>query len=169
MINIIIVVEHNRVCVCVCADLRFIVLFHPKRQLNLNNNNIFPCLVCDKLEIITKGRVVVSLDMQEKGGQTIIIITKLDTYLELSTRRLFCDMQLTLQSTLPWSLQIVREKRPKFALIILIVSPGSHSIVNVLSSQAYAVPTFGTEKEIKNVCYYLPWKVNYAAYKRKKN
>lgn len=43
------------------------------------------------------------------------------------------------------------EKRPKFALIILIVSPGSHSIVNVLSSHAYAVPTFGTEKKRKKI------------------
>lgn len=71
------------------------------------------------------------------------------TYFEFSTRRLFCDIQLTLQSTLPWSLQIVNENLPKFALTILIMSPVSHSIVSVLSSHAYAVPSFGTGKKKK--------------------
>lgn len=145
MINIIIVclVEHNRaLCRFNACRCTFIVLFHPKRQLNLNNNN--------KRDIYcTDTYAIQNIIITTRTLPIYMTTTNSDTYLELSTRRLFCDMQLTLQSTLPWSLQIVSEKRPKFALIILIVSPGSHSIVNVLSSHAYAVPTFGTEKKRK--------------------
>lgn len=67
-------------------------------------------------------------------------------YLEFSTLSDLGNMQLTLHSTFPWSLQMVIEKRPQLARMRLITSPGSHSMVSFLPSQAQAVWYLDTER-----------------------
>ena len=55
------------------------------------------------------------------------------------TRNDRCDMQSTLHSTFPCSLQMEMENRPKLARIRLIWVPGSHAISSDEPSHAYKV------------------------------
>lgn len=57
-------------------------------------------------------------------------------YLACSSGKVFVDMQLTLQSVLPWSLQTVIEYLPYIALSKWMISPSLHSNLRGFPSQA---------------------------------
>lgn len=71
-------------------------------------------------------------EYQKSNKNNIININ----YLACSSGKVFVDMQLTLQSVLPWSLQTVIEYLPYIALSKWMISPSLHSNLRGFPSQA---------------------------------